>query len=37
MIPHSWIGEGLEKIFGKAENLRKFLAESMQAWKVELM
>lgn len=35
MIPHSWIGECLE-IFGKAENVRKFLAESTQAWKVEL-
>lgn len=35
MIPHSWIGKCLE-IFGKAENVRGFLADSMQAWKVEL-
>ena len=24
------------EIFGKAENVRRFLAESMQAWEVEL-
>ena len=35
MVPHSWIIECLE-LFGKAENVKKFLIDSMQTWKVEL-
>ena len=35
MIAHSWISECLE-LFGAAENTKKFLANSMNKWKIEL-
>ena len=36
MIWRSWIGE-CQEIFGKAKDVRKFLTESMKAWKAELI
>ena len=35
MVPHSWIIECLE-LFGIAENVRKFMSDSMRSWKLEL-
>jgi len=35
MVPHSWIIECLE-MFGIAENVKKFLTDSMETWKTEL-
>ena len=35
MVPHSWILECLE-LFGIAENVRKFMWNSMRSWKLEL-
>ncbi|XP_068684755.1 uncharacterized protein [Montipora foliosa] len=35
MVPHSWIVECLE-MFGIAENVKKFLIDSMKTWKTEL-
>ena len=35
MIPHSWIGECLE-VFGAAENIKIFLVNSQNKWKLEL-
>ena len=35
MVPHSWIIECLE-LFGIAENVRKFMWNSMRPWKQEL-
>ena len=35
MIPHSWIIECLE-MFGKTENTKNFLVNSMNKWKLEL-
>ena len=34
-VPHSWISECLE-MFGIAENVRQFLANSMKNWKLKL-
>ena len=34
LVPHSWISECLE-IVGIATNIRKFLSDSMQSWKLE--
>ena len=36
MVPHSWIVECLE-MFGIAENVKKFLIDSMKTWKTELI
>ena len=36
MVPHSWILECME-MFGIAENVRKFLADSMNSWKMKLI
>ena len=35
IVPHSWISESL-KMFGVAENVKKFLEDSMSKWKLEL-
>ena len=35
MVPHSWINECLE-LFGIAENVIKFMSDSMRSWKLEL-
>ena len=36
MIPHSWIKECFE-LFGIAENVARFLEDSMGSWRIELM
>ena len=35
MLPHRWIVECLE-MFWMAENVKKFLIDSMKTWKTEL-
>ena len=35
MVPHRWIVEYLE-MFGIAENVKKFVIDSMKTWKTEL-
>ena len=35
MVPHSWIMECLD-LFGVAENIKSFLVNSMEKWKVIL-
>ena len=35
MVLHSWISEFLE-MFGIAENITKFMSDSMRSWKLEL-
>ena len=35
LVPHSWISECLEMV-GIATNIREFLSDSMQSWKLEL-
>ena len=35
MVPHSWIIECLD-LFGVAENIKSFLVNSMEKWKVML-
>ena len=35
-VPHSWINECMELLFGIAENVRKFLEKSMEQWKLSL-
>ena len=35
MVPHSWIIKCLQ-LFGIAENVRKFMKDSMRSWKLEL-
>ena len=35
MVPHGWIIEYLE-VFRVAENVKKFLTDSMKTWKTEL-
>ena len=34
-VPHSWINEGME-LFGIAENMRNFLENSIEQWKLSL-
>ena len=36
MLPHLWIIDGLETV-GINEKIRRFLAESMKSWRVELI
>ena len=35
MVPHSWIRECL-KMFGVAQNIKKFLEDNMSKWKSKL-